>query len=57
MRFAIKTSPQGTTWDAMLEVWRAADDIEVFESAWTADHFYPLHGAAADVPRLEAGPR
>jgi F420-dependent oxidoreductase-like protein len=42
MRFAIKTAPQNTTWDAMLEVWRAADDIEIFESGWTFDHFYPI---------------
>jgi F420-dependent oxidoreductase-like protein len=42
MRFAIKTAPQHTTWQAMLEVWRAADDIELFESGWTFDHFYPI---------------
>jgi F420-dependent oxidoreductase-like protein len=42
MRFAIKTSPQHTTWNDMLEVWRAADDIDVFESGWTFDHFYPI---------------
>jgi F420-dependent oxidoreductase-like protein len=42
MRFAFKTAPQNTTWDAMLEVWRAADDIEIFESGWTFDHFYPI---------------
>jgi F420-dependent oxidoreductase-like protein len=42
MRFAIKTSPQDTTFHDMLEVWRAADDIELFESAWTFDHFYPI---------------
>jgi F420-dependent oxidoreductase-like protein len=42
MRFAFKTAPQHTTWDAMLDVWRAADDIEVFESGWTFDHFYPI---------------
>jgi len=42
MRFAIKTAPQHTTWDAMLDVWRAADDIELFESGWTFDHFYPI---------------
>ena len=40
MRFGFKTSPQDTTWGAVLEVWRAADDIEVFESGWTSDHFY-----------------
>lgn len=42
MRFGIKTSPQDTTWEAMLAVWQAADDIEVFESAWNFDHFYPI---------------
>jgi F420-dependent oxidoreductase-like protein len=40
--FAIKTPPQHGRWADFLDVWRAADDIEVFESAWTMDHFYPL---------------
>jgi len=53
VRFAIKTSPQDTTWDAMLAVWRAADDIEVFESGWTSDHFYPMHSSDRATPRLE----
>ena len=42
MRFAFKTSPQDTTWTDMLAVWRTADDIELFESGWTFDHFYPI---------------
>src|SRR6201992_521277 len=42
MRFAFKTSPQNTTWAQMLAVWQAADDIDVFESGWTFDHFYPI---------------
>jgi F420-dependent oxidoreductase-like protein len=42
MRFAIKTAPQNTTWADMLAVWQAADDIELFESAWTFDHFEPI---------------
>jgi F420-dependent oxidoreductase-like protein len=42
MRFAFKTSPQNTTWPDMLAVWKAADDIELFESGWTFDHFYPI---------------
>jgi F420-dependent oxidoreductase-like protein len=42
MRFAFKTSPQNTTWAQMLAVWKAADDIELFESGWTFDHFYPI---------------
>jgi F420-dependent oxidoreductase-like protein len=41
MRFAIKTAPQNTTWDDMLAVWREADGIDLFESGWTFDHFYP----------------
>ena len=42
MRFAFKPAPQDTTWADMLAVWRAADQIEVFESGWTFDHFYPI---------------
>jgi alkanesulfonate monooxygenase SsuD/methylene tetrahydromethanopterin reductase-like flavin-dependent oxidoreductase (luciferase family) len=42
LRFAIKTAQQNTNWADMLAVWREADDIEVFESAWVFDHFYPI---------------
>ena len=42
MRFGFKTSPQSTTWDDMLAVWKAADDIDLFESGWTFDHFEPI---------------
>ena len=42
MRFGFKTSPQETTWEDMLAVWRAADDIDLYESGWTFDHFYPI---------------
>src|SRR5437660_12848101 len=42
MRCAFKTSAQDTKWENMLAVWRAADDIELFESGWTFDHFYPI---------------
>ncbi|MGZ4671024.1 MAG: TIGR03560 family F420-dependent LLM class oxidoreductase [Ilumatobacteraceae bacterium] len=40
--YGIKTPPQHGPWADFLDVWRAADDIDVFESAWTMDHFYPL---------------
>ncbi|MCC5474707.1 LLM class F420-dependent oxidoreductase [Streptomyces barringtoniae] len=53
MRFAFKTSPQGTSWEAMLDVWRAADEIEIFESGWTSDHFQAMHGTNPATPRLE----
>lgn len=52
-RFAIKTPTQHTTWDNMLEIWTAADQHEVFESAWNFDHFYPLRGDITG-PCLEA---
>jgi F420-dependent oxidoreductase-like protein len=53
MRFGIKTAPQHTTWPAMLDVWRAADDIDLFESAWNFDHFYPIF-SDSDGPCMEA---
>jgi Luciferase-like monooxygenase len=52
MRFAFKTSPQNTTWRDMLAVWQEADDIELFESGWTFDHFYPIFSDSAG-PCLE----
>ncbi len=52
MRFGIKTAPQHTTWAEMLDVWQAADDIEIFESAWNFDHFYPIF-SDSDGPCLE----
>ena len=42
MLFGIKTSQQDTNWADMLAVWTAADDIDVFTSAWNFDHFYPI---------------
>ena len=43
-RFAIKTPPQHARWSDILEIWQAADQIELFESAWLFDHFYPIIG-------------
>src|SRR5512141_1147726 len=42
MRVGIKTAPEHTSWNAMRDVRRAADDIELFDSAWNFDHFYPI---------------
>ena len=53
MRFAIKTRPEHTTWQQMRDVWVAADQFEIFESAWHWDHFYPLSGDMQG-PNLEA---
>jgi F420-dependent oxidoreductase-like protein len=52
VRFAFKTAPQNTTWAEMLAVWKEADDIEIFESGWVFDHFYPIVGDPAG-PCLE----
>ena len=52
MRFAFKTAPQNTTWAGLLAVWQEADDIELFESGWLFDHFYPIAGDS-DGPCLE----
>jgi F420-dependent oxidoreductase-like protein len=53
MRFAIKTRPQHTTWAQIRDVWVAADEISLFESAWNWDHFYPLTGDLTG-PNLES---
>ena len=52
MRLAIKTRPEHTSWERMRDVWVAADEFEIFESAWHWDHFYPLSGDLAG-PNLE----
>jgi F420-dependent oxidoreductase-like protein len=48
MRYAFSTSPQRTTWPWILEVWKRADALEVFESGWTFDHLYPLFGDSTE---------
>ena len=55
MRFAFKTAPQHTNWADMLAVWQAADDIEIFESGWTFDHFYPDHSPTPMVRASRGG--
>jgi F420-dependent oxidoreductase-like protein len=51
-RHAIKTPPHHATWGQFLDLWKAADEIDVFESAWNWDHFYPL-APPYDGPNLE----
>ena len=51
-RHAIKTPPHHATWQEFLDVWVEADQIDVFESAWNWDHFYPL-AEPFDGPNLE----
>jgi F420-dependent oxidoreductase-like protein len=53
LRFGIKTAPQHTTYEAMLEVWQEADATPVFEHAWLFDHFAPIGGTDINGPCLE----
>lgn len=42
LRWGIKTAPQHTTYEAMLAVWKAADQTPIFEHGWLFDHFNPI---------------
>ena len=53
MQFGIKTPPQNCTFREMLDIWKAADELPVFSSAWNFDHFYPLVGDPAG-PNMES---
>src|SRR5882724_4101370 len=44
MRFSLATGQEHTTWDVLCALWEAADKIDLWESAWVGDHFYPFLG-------------
>jgi F420-dependent oxidoreductase-like protein len=44
LRWGVKTTPQHTTYDAMLKIWKDADRTPAFEHAWLFDHFAPIQG-------------
>jgi F420-dependent oxidoreductase-like protein len=44
LRWGVKTSPQHTSYDALLKVWQEADRTPAFEHAWLFDHFAPIQG-------------
>ncbi len=50
--FGIKTSQSGLSYEQILEFWREADDVAVFEHAWLWDHLVPLREFTSDA--LEA---
>lgn len=47
MRFALASSNEHTTGETLCRLWEAADTVDVWESAWTGDHFYPFLGDAS----------
>lgn len=50
--FGIKTAPQHTTYEAILQVWQQADVNPAFAHAWLFDHYAPIH-SDLDGPCLE----
>jgi F420-dependent oxidoreductase-like protein len=52
LSFGVKTAPQHTTYDAMLQLWQEAEEIPAIEHAWLFDHFAPIQGDVAG-PCLE----
>ena len=52
MRFAFKTANQYTGWAELLAVWKEADEIDLFESGWIFDHFYPINSPQREEPDL-----
>lgn len=53
MRFAFSTAPQMCTWDELLPIWTAADEVELFESGWTFDHFEAIFTGNRADPCME----
>jgi len=52
LHFGIKTAPQFTTYEAMLDVWQEAENVPTMEHAWLFDHFLTL-GPDPTGPDLE----
>ncbi len=44
LTFGIKTAPQHTTYEAILQVWQQADENPAFAHAWLFDHYAPIQG-------------
>ena len=42
MRVSFKTRPQHTPWEPMRDFWTEADQIDLYTTGWTFDHFYPI---------------
>ncbi len=42
MRFAFKTANEHNSWAEILSVLKEADGIDVFETGWLFDHFFPI---------------
>ena len=47
MRFSFKTGLDGTSWADVEDVWRAADELSVFDAGWVNDHLQGLEDRSA----------
>ena len=52
MRFGFTAAQSNCTWSELFDLWHAADDLEVFDTGWVYDHFYPLR-TGPEEPTLE----
>lgn len=42
MKVSFKTRPQHAEWQSMVDFWKEADQIDLYSTGWTFDHFYPI---------------
>jgi alkanesulfonate monooxygenase SsuD/methylene tetrahydromethanopterin reductase-like flavin-dependent oxidoreductase (luciferase family) len=47
MRFSFKTGLDGTSWHDIEQVWRAAEELPVFDAGWVNDHLQGLEDRSA----------
>ena len=47
MKLGFKTAPQRVDWATLDAIWARAGELDVFDSAWTFDHIYPVDGDGA----------
>jgi F420-dependent oxidoreductase-like protein len=52
VQFGFTAAQSNCTWDELAAVWDAADDIDLYRTGWTYDHFYPLR-TGPEEPTLE----
>ena len=45
MRVSFQTRPQDSDWPSLVDFWKEGDRIDLYDAAWTFDHFYPTVGA------------
>jgi F420-dependent oxidoreductase-like protein len=42
VKVSFKTRPQHAEWQPMVDFWKEADQINLYSTGWTFDHFYPI---------------